>query len=343
MLRKVLQTVPHEHPHVVAALLTDDNDFKINTTNEEITARFKYSSLTFHIIQAMDLDVSDKKSFNQTERAKKSARLTHDILCQEDMPIPVQQKLMAALLVEQATELAPLIEKEAAKEFSKPNNGRNSALATLRSRAQEKYWLDMSAAERARAREDAMRPERGAALTLALSIVKANRHKKWDNGRLDCDLFRNYLADQRAAKEVWTLLEDDVLIVLDRNQKIVFANVENLATLLFGKEALDLLDRAIDLWSFFVPLPRPEAARRLVDGYIRRIHPELDPSKATVEELQNAKMAMAHYGCWARKGDPTVGTSSRRSTPASRGPIGTTLVCPWFRSFRRPCSGPFRR
>jgi hypothetical protein len=30
----------------------------------------------------------------------------------------------------------------------------------------------------------------------------------------------------------------------------------------------------------------------------------LDPSKATVETLPNAKMAVAHYGCWSHKGDP---------------------------------------
>jgi len=73
---------------------------------------------------------------------------------------------------------------------------------------------------------------------------------------------------------------------------------------MFGDEVLDLLDRAIDLWSFYNGLPLPESSRHVVDTYIRRIHPELDPSKATVETLPNAKMAVAHYGCWARKGDP---------------------------------------
>lgn len=58
------------------------------------------------------------------------------------------------------------------------------------------------------------------------------------------------------------------------------------------------------MWSFFTPLPFPESTRHVVDNYIRKIHPELDPSRATVEALPNAKMAVAHYGCWAAQGDP---------------------------------------
>jgi len=60
----------------------------------------------------------------------------------------------------------------------------------------------------------------------------------------------------------------------------------------------------MDMWSFFTPLPLPESKRYIVDSYIRQIHPELDPSKATVASLPNAKMAVAHYGCWAMQGDP---------------------------------------
>jgi hypothetical protein len=84
----------------------------------------------------------------------------------------------------------------------------------------------------------------------------------------------------------------------------VFANIENIVHLLYGAEALDLLDRAIDLWSFYTAIPFPETSRHVVDRYVRRIHPELDPSKATVDTLPNAKMAVGHYGCWAHKGDP---------------------------------------
>jgi hypothetical protein len=222
-LREFLERVPNEDPGFLAKQLADDGTLKVDNKAEEMVARFKCGSLTFRVIHALDLDVNDKKSFNETTRAKKSVHSTRDILGQGDMPIPVQQKLMAILLVERATELVPLIEKEAAKESSKPNDHRNSTFAALRSQAQEKYWLDMSAADRARFREDVTKPEQGPAFTLALSTVKANWHKKWDNGRLDRDHFRNYLTDQTAAKKVWELLEDDVLVVLDRNLNVVAA------------------------------------------------------------------------------------------------------------------------
>lgn len=120
---------------------------------------------------------------------------------------------------------------------------------------------------------------------------------------LDPDYFRNYLVDQTAATKLWPLVDEDIFIVTDKNRRVVFANIENLSQILFGDEVTQLMDRAIDLWSFYHPLPRPETSRHVVDRYVRRKHPELDPSKCTVETLQNAKMAVAHYGCWSLKGD----------------------------------------
>ncbi|RYP80092.1 hypothetical protein DL770_006375 [Monosporascus sp. CRB-9-2] len=68
--------------------------------------------------------------------------------------------------------------------------------------------------------------------------------------------------------------------------------------------ATRLLARALDMWSYFTPLPFPETRRHVVDKYIMRVHPELDMERATVEQLPNTKMAVAHYGCWSRGGDP---------------------------------------
>ncbi len=91
---------------------------------------------------------------------------------------------------------------------------------------------------------------------------------------------------------------------MDKNRRAIFANIERLAHIMYGNETVDLLNRAIDMWSFFTPLVLPEPSQHAVNRYLRRIHPELDPSKATVETLPNAKMAVAHYGCWASKDDP---------------------------------------
>lgn len=40
------------------------------------------------------------------------------------------------------------------------------------------------------------------------------------------------------------------------------------------------MDRAIDLWSFYHPLPRSETSRHVVDRYVWRKHPELNPRNA---------------------------------------------------------------
>jgi hypothetical protein len=106
-----------------------------------------------------------------------------------------------------------------------------------------------------------------------------------------------------AAAKVWARVEEDIFIVTDKRRRAVFANIERLSQILFGKKVTQLLDRAIDLWSFCNPLPRPETSGHVVNRYVRRKHPEIDPSKCTVETLHNAKMAVAHYGCWSLKGD----------------------------------------
>jgi hypothetical protein len=106
---------------------------------------------------------------------------------------------------------------------------------------------------------------------------------------------------------VWEHVQEDIFVVVDKNNQVVFANIEHLAELLLGKHTTRVMERCMDVWSFFIALKAPESKRHVLNDYIRHIHPELDPSKATVEQLQNAKMAVAHYGCWADQGDPHGG------------------------------------
>lgn len=220
------------------------------------------------------------------------------------MPVAVQKYLMARILAQGQDGFRAAIENETTTMSRTGGHTKTGAMATLRSLAREQYWLDMSTAERAEAREAASSQDRNSELEASLTVVEANWNAKWNNGRWDPDYFRNYLVDQTAAEKVWTLVDEDIVIVTDKNRRVVFANVEKLSQILFGEEVTQLMDRAIDLWSFYHPLPRPETSRHVVDRYVRRKHPELDPSKCTVETLQNAKMAVVHYGCWSLKGDP---------------------------------------
>jgi hypothetical protein len=91
--------------------------------------------------------------------------------------------------------------------------------------------------------------------------------------------------------------------VTDINRNVVFASFEKLCQALFSQGTADLLSRAYDMWAFFVPMPFPETRRHVIDRWIRKIYPELDPEKSTVETLPRAKMAVAHYGCWSVQGD----------------------------------------
>ena len=302
-LRRFLGRIPHSDLPLLAKEFGEDGTVNITSESNQTTIRFRLGTRTVRIIHASDLDVDDKKSFNQSARAKDSARRTKEILGEEIMPIEVQQYLMAKILTERRAEFKPLLEKQAARRKNIVNPKRD-VFSELRSCARVAYWMDMSPSERTTVRETAMELGDSPELSAAMAQVKAGWRKVWNNGARDRDYFRNYLTDQTAAKEVWTLVEEDIFVVVDKSQRVVFANIEKLAQIMFGDEVLDLLDRAIDLWSFYNGLPLPESSRHVVDTYIRRIHPELDPSKATVETLPNAKMAVAHYGCWARKGDP---------------------------------------
>lgn len=56
-------------------------------------------------------------------------------------------------------------------------------------------------------------------------------------------------------------MEEDIVIVVDMNLKVVVANSEKLCQILYGEEVHNLLDRAIDLWTFYCPLPSPDTGR----------------------------------------------------------------------------------
>jgi hypothetical protein len=130
-----------------------------------------------------------------------------------------------------------------------------------------------------------------------IDLVGANWQSGRNNGARDPDYFRQYLRDQQAATHVWKTVAEDILVVADKNRQVLFASFDKLGQFLYGKEVVDLITRALDMWSFYAPIPAPETARHVIDNYIRRIHPELDSPKATVEQLPNAKVAVAHYSC----------------------------------------------
>ncbi|OIW34298.1 hypothetical protein CONLIGDRAFT_688047 [Coniochaeta ligniaria NRRL 30616] len=283
----------------------------VRDTPEELVITFELAARTVRLMQCKDLDVRDEASYNRSARAKSSQQNT-DAQLQEDAMTPeVTQYIMAQLLTSCLTrdDFSDFEYLEGLQDGNgtSPNAHKdNEAFSKLRMTAQEHFWLHMSPEQR----EDAKRAsvkcqyDDDSLLKSQLAVIKHNWHDAWKSQKRYPDFFRSYVVDQRAAKNVWEHIEEDIVIVVDRNSQVVFANVERLAQLLFGEHITDVLERCLDMWSFFTPLPFPESTRHVVDNYIRKIHPQLDPSKATVETLPNAKMAVAHYGCWAAQGDP---------------------------------------
>lgn len=252
-------------------------------------------------MQCLDIDMDEKKLFDKTQRYTDSEVRMRELFNEAPMATEVQQLIMARMVWENDGSLRGVNQNQQGeidvnhKDFSKD-------LEDLRTEAQERFWLHSTRDDR-----DALRRAAGHGddqLNQIVTVITANWPGNWNNGHYDQDHFRHYLRDKTAAKQVWELVDANVFVVIDANRRVVLANVEAAAQLLFGPDIVRELNRAIDMFSFFVPIPAPETKRHVVDRYIRRAHPYLDPSKATLAELPHAKMGVAHYGCWSQKGDP---------------------------------------
>lgn len=288
-LGDLLKKIPTTDLELLANAATGGRYTLVKKTTEETIVEFELGAKRVRLMQAHDIDKNVPATYDKASRCHQAKKRVELAFNEPEMPISVQQYLMASLLQDGAA-VAPTGNDE---EF----------FEDLRSTAREKFWLLMSKDERTHCR--ATHADTGPQLDDFLSIVKSNWQSRWNGGAYDKDFFRNYLEDRIAAEEdAWELVDVDVFVVTDRNRQTVFANVVGLMQLLYGEATVRLLTRCLDNWSFFVPLPLPETRRHVIDKHIRRIHPELDPAKATVEQLPHAKMAVAHYGCWSGQYDP---------------------------------------
>ncbi|RYP73844.1 hypothetical protein DL769_004145 [Monosporascus sp. CRB-8-3] len=251
----------------------------VRDDSKEVVVSFRIGTKTVRLMQALDLDKEDPATIDNSQRAKTSEIEAKELIGEEPMPVPVQQYLAATMLRGKNPTIP--IKKTPRKRFFKE----------LRGAAQERYWLLMSKTERAEIRRRAAVENDDIATWLA--TVKDNWQANWIGGSRDEDHFYNYLVDQTAGQSLWELIEEDIFVVTDAHRRVLFANVERAVQLLYDSETADLLERCIDLWSFFTPLPAPETSRHVVDNHVRRLHPELDMERATVETLPNAKMAVA--------------------------------------------------
>lgn len=311
-LRSLLALIPSKPLQEVCHTLSNGGTYSsIRDTPEEMVVTFQLGKKSVRLMQCRDLDVTDEKSYNKSTRARTSQANTDAQLDEPLMTPHITQYVMAQIWTnsnkgDKYINTEPLTKwKEGADGIPKCKPGKK-AFAKLRMDAQEHYWLHMTPEQREALRQscDAGLIDDDPKLKSQLELVKQNWPSSWNSEKRYPDYFRAYVTDKRAAENVWEHATEDIVIVLDKKGQVIFANIENLAETLFGRHMTHLLERCLDMWSYFVPLPSPESARHVVDSYILKLHPQLDPSNATVETLPNAKMCVAHYGCWAMMGDP---------------------------------------
>lgn len=331
-IRQLLETVPTTDILAVAKALANNGHYNIIADNDtEIVVTFRVGSKAVRLMQAKDVDVDNPKSYGATKRAASSAADAKRCTPDPAMTVELQQYLMALAIVDrdewkelnkrkeairvkredlQTEDLNKELRKEKRIQLYKDTNKYNNHCArfflNLRDAIREDYWLLKTPVQREQIRTASQQAHSAGEQEFSsnLNTVKENWRPRWNSSRLAKDYFHHYLIDQTAAEHAWALVEEDVFVVTDKKHRVIFANLENAGELLFGKKAMEVLIRCLDMWKFFSPIPAPESCRHVVDNHIRRQHPELDPSAVTIEHLANAVMAVAHYGCWSHRLDP---------------------------------------
>ncbi|KAK8052933.1 hypothetical protein PG996_012234 [Apiospora saccharicola] len=310
-IKAMLAKVPNTDMVELAKDVGDHGSIKVTHNNEEeVVVDFKLQSKTVHLMQCLDIDLDKAKPFDQTKRHCDSVRRAKAAFDEPLMSTTLQQEFMTTTYLNMKKNNSTSAQLTPDTEGYEDELRDIAVLEELRSESQERFWLHLSRDERDRVRQNTLsQPDQ--TYVQVLSHIRENWPNGWSNGAHDVDYFYHYLKDKVAAENVWELVDSDIVIVTDCKRRVVFASIEGAAQLLFGPSVLKEMNKCIDLFSFYAPMPRPETKRHVVDRYIQRIHPELDPSKATVTGLPQAKMAVTHYGCWSMKGDPNGKTIFR--------------------------------
>jgi hypothetical protein len=320
-ITKLLTRVTKDDVRTIAEAESKDNLYKVLVDHDkELVVSFRLGDRKVRLMQTHDIDLEVSATYSGTHRARTCEKRALELVPKSRMPIDVQQYLMAMALKQ--TTLPDLSAHKQDKYFW-----------SLRSSAQMRYWLEMSTMER----EDIHRvaAEEHPGLATELALVRSNWKSTWKNDQGDKDYFQQYVTDESCAKNVLQSIDENIFIVTDMNRNIIFASFKKLCQAMFDEATAELLNRAYDMWSFFVPMPLPETKRHVIDRWIRKMHPELDPEKSTVESLPQAKMAVAHYGCWSRLGDPHGKLIGRTQDSL---PLGQVLR--WVKKFQTHCYMP---
>ena len=169
----------------------------------------------------------------------------------------------------------------------------------MRSESYNVFWVGTSREERDALREETRdNTRRGPALEpLVAQIEKEDKSQSKD-------YFYHYQRDRAAAADdsIYEKPNHDIVIVLDKDSKVVLTKFSKLLDFLFQPKSVEKLEDAVRKWTALPPLPLPETSRHMVDEMIRFENPHMDLEKATtLKEVEKRVQCVVHYGTWTSK------------------------------------------
>ncbi|RYP41504.1 hypothetical protein DL767_001009 [Monosporascus sp. MG133] len=292
-IRRLLTTI---RTSVTKGELSKHSDFTVlEDTQTQKTVEFSVDSLSVRVSQYKDVTYSNKDSYTNAQRAVRVEDQSTRKLDPEEAAISreVQSFLLAKALSSDDYAIGCRVTLPRPAEAQ----GRKKWYKDMRTNVTRSFWLDHDSEGRSRIRAEAKHPP-GELLTYINEIAKEDHSFGFDH-------FSQHIKDWKAAADpaIYTPIDKDVFVLLDRNGDSILCSVSRLFQRLFGEATVRKVVDAVKKWSELPPLPEPNTTRHMVDELIRRHHPELDMEKATTaEELIQRPMCVVHYGTWAMKG-----------------------------------------
>ncbi|KAK7966495.1 uncharacterized protein PG986_000772 [Apiospora aurea] len=291
---KVKQYLAGIHDRGIDAVLEDGQIAR--NTKEEVAVDHHVQGFSVRVMQMCDVSVYDPKSYCNATRSRRLERLSDQRVAEAPIGRDVENLLMAKRM-----------ERGEAPKMPMHRDGtENKKLwyKVMRSESNNVFWVGTSREER-----DALRGEvthldarRDPALDpLIAQIDKEGRSQSKD-------YFYHYQRDRAAAADdaIYEKPNHDIVIVLDKDSKVVLTKFSKLLDFLFQEKSVAKLEDAIRKWTALPPLPLPETSRHMVDEMIRLENPHMDLEKATtLKEVEKRVQCVVHYDTWA-----TVGLAS---------------------------------
>ncbi|RYP72174.1 hypothetical protein DL770_008004 [Monosporascus sp. CRB-9-2] len=268
----------------------------VEDTERDKTAILHQDGLAVRISLLKDVDYTDSKSYYNSIRATTLERKASAKMDRIEPPMGrAVENLLIAKVLRGEHQIASY--RMSNERPSEPGRKRNRWYKKLRAETTRVFWLEHNRQARDDLRKAASRPPRD--LQKVMDEVEA------DDDTWSRDFFYQHLRDRASAADpdIYTRVDEDVVVILDRNGEVVLVSFSRLFQRLFGDAMMQKVDLALRKWTTIAALPQPDSARHMVDELIRQKHPELNMELATtLQELEERASCVVHYGTWGMKG-----------------------------------------